>query len=426
VSDVSRLSEGTGPGSRRNRRSWCRLDVTGAAANFHMRLGQSTEATAVLPLVGRETSYLLRLAPGPISRKRDLEWLERDGFSPRIRKARIRDFVRLGASALVRRGIWKIKFPAGSAYFLSGSDEPSRADLSRLLRSYRDRNRHERLARSFEIGDPEAGRVFPDIDADWPCLAPRQQAFVDRAVPADTAIYIHLFFADQWPDFCHRLGQIDMPFDLHISAPHRRPELEEQIRRAFPCVVFHPCDNRGRDVWPFVQLLQRGTFDRYVAVCKLHTKKSDHLYCGEGQPDFGRRWRRSAMLELIGTTERVARIVDRFRSDPTVGIVGPGNLWIDEPPGSDGWGARKNRGPMASLAVRLGISENAIRNNFFAGTMFWFRPAALAGLSAGRFSAADFEPEPLPQEGALAHGFERTFNLLAESAGFEILASRDV
>jgi lipopolysaccharide biosynthesis protein len=72
------------------------------------------------------------------------------------------------------------------------------------------------------------------------------------------------------------------------------------------------------------------------------------------------------------------------------------------------------------------MPESSIRNNFFAGTMFWFRPLALEGVAAGRFSASDFEPEPLPQEGALPHGFERIFNLLAESAGFAILDSRDV
>jgi hypothetical protein len=424
---VSHWLETPGPADERNRPSWYRLDISSSAGKFQIRLGQPTESAIALPLIGPETSYLMRLASPPSPLELVVERDESDNFSPRIRRARKSDFTRLGAAALVRRGVWKIKVLGGSAYLLHASGRLSRPELARLLHNYRERNRHELLARYFEIADLEAAEMFPEIDRDWPCLAPRRSVSADRAeAPADIAIYIHLFFADQWPDFCHRLSGIDVPFDLHISVPDHRPELEEQIREAFPRVAFHLCGNRGRDIWPFVELFQRRVFDRYVAVCKLHTKKSGHLHFGESQPDFGKRWRRSALLELIGTTERVAGIADRFRSDPTAGIVGPSNLWVDEPPDSEGWGTRKNRATMISLAQRLRMPESSIRNNFFAGTMFWFRPLALEGVAAGRFSASDFEPEPLPQEGALPHSFERIFNLLAESAGFEILGSRDV
>jgi hypothetical protein len=414
---------------RHDRPSWYRLDVTGSTTKIYIHLDPSTEGAAVLPLVGTRTSYLIRLVHPPEGIEFIVEPPEGSEFSVGVRRAGIKDFAQLGAAMLARKGTGRIKFPDGSAYFLAGSNRLPNAELVALLGTYRERNRHERLARRFEIGDLEVERMYPQIDRDWTCVAPsgRPSSSASRSHgPADIAIYIHLFFADQWPDFCHRLSQIDRPFDLLISSPCRRDELEAQIRELFPQAVFHICENRGRDIWPFIHLLQDGVFDRYAAVCKLHTKRSDHLYCGDGQPDFGKRWRRSALVELIGTPQRVDAIADRFGSDAKVGVVGPSNLWLDEPRDSDGWGASKNRHHMLGLSQRLGLDPASVRNNFFAGTMFWFRPRALKAVCAAAFSPSDFEPEPLADEGALPHSMERMFNLIAEAAGFEILGSRDI
>jgi len=50
--------------------------------------------------------------------------------------------------------------------------------------------------------------------------------------------------------------------------------------------------------------------------------------------------------------------------------------------------------------------------------MFWFRPAALAGLLDLELADADFEPEAGQVDGTMAHAMERFLGLLVRSNGF--------
>jgi lipopolysaccharide biosynthesis protein len=287
------------------------------------------------------------------------------------------------------------------------------------------------LIRQLQLSDDQIAELYPAIDNQWECSDPHSTT--DRASPtnpSDIAVYIHLFYTDCWPDFCFALKNVTCPFDLHISMPESKEDIEAQIRAAYPYARFHYIENRGRDIWPFLRLLQSGTFQAYRAVCKLHSKKSPHLIRSDSF-DIGRRWRRSAIFELMGTPERVDRIVDCFRSNPSVGVVGPTNLRICQPSGATSesgsdWGMSKNWATMSRLFTRLGIAETALPMDFFAGSMFWFSPSAFRALVSANFSAQEFEPEPISAEGALPHAMERLFNVVSEQAGFAVLGSRNL
>jgi lipopolysaccharide biosynthesis protein len=57
---------------------------------------------------------------------------------------------------------------------------------------------------------------------------------------------------------------------------------------------------------------------------------------------------------------------------------------------------------------------------FPAGSMFWFRVAALAGLDDFILAEDDFEPECGQTDGTLAHAVERLVALFAEQRGYRM------
>lgn len=52
------------------------------------------------------------------------------------------------------------------------------------------------------------------------------------------------------------------------------------------------------------------------------------------------------------------------------------------------------------------------------GTMFWFRPAALAPLYDRDWQWEDFPPEPNNTDGTILHAIERAYAYVAQSAGY--------
>jgi len=416
----------------RQKPSWYRLTITAFVSEVTIQFDSPGTQIGILPLVGKRTSYLVKLGRGTTRVHALASSQEASAnISCVISRATLRDFAALAVRILRVRSTRKIRLPSNDlALLLGGSDGLRRADELALIRQYQIKNRSERLALHLQISDHQCAEFYPNIDDDWLCPdSIRGDRPKSPIAAVDTAIYIHLFHEECWPDFCFGLQKCNFPFDLHISLPGGRADLEAEITSRFPDVHFHAVENHGRDIWPFIQLLQSGVFEQYAAVCKLHSKKSDHLHDPDSKIDIGKRWRRSAILELLGKSGRADRILDSLRLNPSIGIVGPSNLRIvqsPDRPSENDWGTSANWSNMKLIADRLKVSEHEFRTDFFAGTMFWFSPRALAAIFSGTFLASDFEAEPIAKEGTMAHAMERMFNLIAASSGFEVLESRDV
>ncbi len=79
-----------------------------------------------------------------------------------------------------------------------------------------------------------------------------------------------------------------------------------------------------------------------------------------------------------------------------------------------------NEARTREIAKRMQAPDEAIRLGFFEGTMFWFRPAALASLRELGLQSEDFEPEARQLDGTLHHGVERSFTIAAWARGFTV------
>lgn len=164
--------------------------------------------------------------------------------------------------------------------------------------------------------------------------------------------------------------------------------------------------NRGRDIAPFLTLLNRGALEGYDAVLKLHTKRSPHLRDGNIR-------RRLLFTLLAGSRRRTAQALALFE-DPKTGLVGWGPCWRHK---SSFW--MNNRARVGELARRMGIAPPG-EPAFFEGSMFWVRPAALARLRGLDLTIEQFEPEEGQLDGALHHAVERSFALAVAAEGYVV------
>src|SRR5690606_4913303 len=191
------------------------------------------------------------------------------------------------------------------------------------------------------------------------------------------------------------------------------------IQARFAQAVVEQCENRGRDIGPFIRTVHRHGLHQYDLVLKLHGKQSrnDPNYLKAIQQLFGPDvrggddWRQGLVQAVAGSPERVRAIYAAFAADPTLGMVGA-ERFLCRAPDADARG-------YAALCERLGVSSDVL---FFAGTMFWVRGRALTRLRDA-LTFDDFAPEGAGVragarvEAMLEHHCERVFGAVVAADG---------
>jgi lipopolysaccharide biosynthesis protein len=238
----------------------------------------------------------------------------------------------------------------------------------------------------------------------------RSSGILDREVEkhAKTAVICHLYYPELVEEVFTYLENLNDDFDLFISIPKTVSISENEIQRKHSNVYFHRCENRGRDIAPFLEIFRQLYRFDYEYMCKIHSKKSRHR-------DDGELWRHDVYSKLLGSPENVVKIKAALRRR-YVGIVAPAAHVLTS---EYYWGA--NRANVARLCQEVGLTLDALQFRFVAGSMFWFKPSALYLLTKLTARTSDFESERDQKDGTLAHAFERFFGLASEQAGLEIV-----
>lgn len=236
-------------------------------------------------------------------------------------------------------------------------------------------------------------------------------------VPAEVAVLVHVFYPDFWDEIAPVLAAQTFAFDLFVTLTASQTDdtgtaaLRTRILTAFPQAQVWVMPNHGRDIWPFIHLVNAGVFAPYRALCKLHSKKSPHR--GDGDT-----WRQSLIQGILGDPARTATRLARFLADDKAGFwVADGHAFY----GNIWWGINHAQG-MALLA-RAGIGSKIPALEFPAGSIYWLKPQILNSLRQLDLAADEFEPEQALVDGTLAHAMERCIGLLARIQGLAIRES---
>jgi hypothetical protein len=274
----------------------------------------------------------------------------------------------------------------------------------------------------FNIGVPIDGALaarHPELLKGWPATESAGRAPAAPGAATAAAVAVYIYYEDTWTDIAEALKRLTIPFNLIVTTVPWRDRSIETIRRDFPDADIEVVENRGRDIRPFLELLESGRLDRYRYVCKIHGKKS---ILGGRLPYYGTLWRRRCLFDLLAGPDIGQKIVDEFERDPKVGMIGPRVFRL---PGAavsleGAWG--KSRAQALELAAKMGVAPERFHLDYYGGTMFWVRPEALQPLRDLRL-ARRFIDDGAQVDGGLEHAVERLFSTAAVAGGYRLADS---
>lgn len=227
---------------------------------------------------------------------------------------------------------------------------------------------------------------------------------------ADFAVAVHVFYPELWYEIETALQRVDIHFDLYVTITSLGGEatsLAESIRREWPQATVLMVPNHGRDVFPWVHLINSGMLSRYRCICKLHTKRSPHLHDGDA-------WRRS-LVESVLPGPATSQLLERFIRDPRAGVLVVAGQRLA---GQRWWGTNWRRA--VELLERVDIHPEQAALSFAAGSIYWLKPEVIKEIARLGLQAEDFEAEQGATDGTTAHAFERALGYLVADAALEI------
>lgn len=229
------------------------------------------------------------------------------------------------------------------------------------------------------------------------------------------AVVIHIYYDEIADEFISYLKKIPVDFDLFITTSRqKRKKILKTFSKNLPdlSISVKAVENRGTDIAPFICVFGKKIMS-YDVACKIHGKKS--LYYGE-KYNFGEKWRKYLLKNLMGSSAIVAKIISSFIKDKKLGMVfpeafGPIRSWVN-------WGDNWEKSKFISDKLNIKIDKE-VNPVYPAGSMFWFRPKALSPLFNLGLSFYDFEKYDKQADGTLSHAIERLFLIIAESEGYK-------
>ncbi|MBO4779318.1 MAG: hypothetical protein J5497_01640, partial [Selenomonadaceae bacterium] len=229
-------------------------------------------------------------------------------------------------------------------------------------------------------------------------------------VKLKVAAVVHIFYPELAAELKNLLLNIPCAVDVYISTTS--PDKKAAIEKTFDDfgkgrVVVKVFANRGRDIAPaFVGF--KDIYGGYDVCVHLHSKKSPHAEKRLAG------WREHLYRNLLGSPEIVGGILNILAVEK-VGVVFP--QYYAPIRVSINWG--ENYLATKNFLRGLGIDiDNRHLIEFPAGSMFWFKPRALAPLLNSGLKFEDFPEECGQVDGTIAHAIERAFLFIVEAAGF--------
>jgi GT2 family glycosyltransferase len=245
------------------------------------------------------------------------------------------------------------------------------------------------------------------------------RAPTDLAKRFRIGVAAHVFYPEMAAEMAAAIARIPAPVALLLStdtedkAAILRRTFESLEKRAEITVTVVP--NRGRDVAPML-IAHAGAILDCDLVLHIHSKRSPY-----GSHMAG--WFDHCLAHLLHSPLYVDMILRAFDEDAALGVIHPPAFPANFPHMT--WSGMQP--DAARMLTRIGLDDallEAFPLDFPAGTMMWFRPAALKQFFEAAWDWDNFPDEDGQTDGTTAHVFERLIFYVAAANGFRWQAVR--
>ncbi|NRB37879.1 MAG: hypothetical protein HRU20_05335 [Pseudomonadales bacterium] len=269
-----------------------------------------------------------------------------------------------------------------------------------IIRSY--------LVRNSSLSDYRQGRRCCSIGKEIPSIRVNPRIESTR-----NAVVCHIYYeetVDELIESIMRLGPIDCYISLVIGVSDH---LEGRLNKLLPKAIIYLCNNLGRDIYPFIRLIQTGVLYQYKSVLKIHGKVSNN---DPKQYKFnGEEWRKRSLRSLI-PDDGIETMLEKFNAAEDIGLICPKEYIY----GMEHLGLNAQLVKMLCYESQIEFDFKSFR--YPAGTMFWIKADLLCTVGALKLIEGDFDKEPIEVDGTLAHALERFFGIMLASQGLKLIS----
>lgn len=235
------------------------------------------------------------------------------------------------------------------------------------------------------------------------------------------AVCVHAYYDDLIEEILDYTAAFPVEYDFIVTTDteekKKKIEAAAKKRKGIGKVIVRvPEQWRGRDMGALlVCCYDLFAEDNYDIVCRLHTKKSPQVKSTQGN-----LFKRHMLENTVNSAGFITNILDMFADNPKLGLVMPPVIHISYPTLGHAWFVNKERTQAAAKVCNIDVPFDGMPPVATYGGMFWFRPKAIRKLFAG-WKYEDFEGEPHPTDGGLAHALERLVAYAAQDSGYLVL-----
>ncbi len=231
------------------------------------------------------------------------------------------------------------------------------------------------------------------------------------------AVHLHIFYYNQVDYFLKKLQSLsDYNYDLFVTLPDENTEVIRKIKAFKSNTKIWAVGNRGYDVGPFIDFLNKINLDNYDFILKLHTKGTSWSQCTKLNKRYisNYDWAHLMINALLESKETIAHNLDLFKKNQNIAMVGSQSCLTSEKQCFQGLINEIN-----GILTKLNL-PNITSCTFIAGTMFMARSAIFKPLQE-KYLISDFaSTNGRVKDGTLAHVFERVFGILASQGNNQI------
>lgn len=244
------------------------------------------------------------------------------------------------------------------------------------------------------------------------------KAVEKEPAPMRIALIAHLYYMDLLEETLTYIRSMPQGCDIILTAgsDEKVATIKNAVKDMPYRVDVRKIENRGRDVSALLVGAGDVVMD-YDLVCFVHDKKVTQLSPYSKGDGFALK----CFDNLLASTDFVLNVIAEFQREPRMGaLMPPPPNHAEYFPGySMSWGPNYEITVdfLKSLGIRVPISPDKEPVSPL-GTMFWFRPKALAPLLEREWAYEDFPPEPNAIDGTFLHAVERAYGYVAQSSGY--------